>query len=91
MSGIFAQAIGLLAGGRVLDVATGRGTFAGLLATYLQSRDDVKGIDTSVRALTAARGGRCFPPYHTLAAVATYRRCDQLRACRPVECLPCAP
>lgn len=56
MSDIFAEAIGRLAGGRVLDVATGRGTFAGLLATHLQSHDDIVAIDASMRALAAARG-----------------------------------
>jgi SAM-dependent methyltransferase len=56
MSDIFVQAIGRLAGGRVLDVATGRGTFAGLLATHLQGHDCVVAIDTSMWALTAARG-----------------------------------
>jgi SAM-dependent methyltransferase len=45
-----------LTGGRVLDVATGRGNFAGLLATHLQSHDEIVAIDTSMRALTAARG-----------------------------------
>jgi SAM-dependent methyltransferase len=55
MSDIFAQAMAGLAGGRVLDAATGRGTFAGLLATHLESHGDIVAIDTSMRALLAAR------------------------------------
>lgn len=56
MSDIFFQALGSLAGGLVLDVATGEGGFAGLLAARLQSFDRIVGIDTSALALLAALG-----------------------------------
>jgi SAM-dependent methyltransferase len=56
VSDIFSQALGSLAGGLVLDVATGEGGFAGLLAARLQSYKRIVGIDTSAPALPAAQG-----------------------------------
>jgi SAM-dependent methyltransferase len=56
MTDIYSQAFGGLPGGLVLDVATGEGGFARLLATHLQSHERIVGIDTRVRALQAAQG-----------------------------------
>ena len=55
MNEIFDRALGRLDGGLVLDVATGEGGFAGLLATRLRSYERIVGIDTGVLALIAAR------------------------------------
>ena len=55
MSDIFSQALGKLAGGLILDVATGEGGFTGLLAARLQSFDWMVGIDTSAPSLLVAR------------------------------------
>ena len=55
MSDIYSQALGNLTGGLVLDVATGEGGFAGLLAARLQSFDRIVGIDTSTPSLLAAQ------------------------------------
>ena len=55
MNDIFSQALGNLAGGLVLDVATGEGGFARLLAARLQSYERIVGIDTSTLALLTAQ------------------------------------
>jgi len=44
-----------LSGGRVLDVGTGVGDFVNLLTTYLKDYSEVIGIDTSEKAVEAAR------------------------------------
>lgn len=49
------QAFGNIAGGRVLDVATGNGNFVGVLSEYLRDYTDIVGIDTNSRVLDAAR------------------------------------
>ena len=56
MSDIYTQALGRLDGGLVLDVATGEGGFARLLAARLGSYDRIMAIDTNAPALLAARG-----------------------------------
>ncbi|UCC64649.1 MAG: methyltransferase domain-containing protein [Anaerolineae bacterium] len=48
---VFAQALGDVAGGRVLDVATGEGGFIGILQEHLQSYAEIVGLDASRRAL----------------------------------------
>lgn len=55
MNDFYSRALGRLDGGLVLDVATGEGGFAGLLAARLRSYERVVGIDTSMPALLAAR------------------------------------
>ena len=49
------QAFGHLAGGRVLDVATGNGNFVGILSEHLREYTEIIGVDTNARALDAAR------------------------------------
>jgi len=56
LNDIYSQALGRLDGGLVLDVATGEGGFAGLLAARLQSYERIVGIDTIVPSLLAAQG-----------------------------------
>jgi SAM-dependent methyltransferase len=51
----------VIAGGRVLDVATGTGDFALLLAESLASYDEVAGIDNLAEPLATA-AGRKLPP-----------------------------
>ena len=51
---IFKQVLGDITGGRVLDVATGRGGFIGTLKRCLQSYTEMVGIDVSERALKDA-------------------------------------
>jgi SAM-dependent methyltransferase len=53
----FRQAFGGLAGGRVLDVATGEGGFVGILAANLESYAEIIGVDLSAPFLTRARRG----------------------------------
>ena len=55
MIDIYSQALGNLTGGLVLDIATGEGGFAGLLAARLQSYERIVGIDTSAPALLEAQ------------------------------------
>jgi SAM-dependent methyltransferase len=55
MIDIYSRALGLLDGGLVLDVATGEGGFARLLAAHLQRYEQIVGIDTSAPALLAAK------------------------------------
>jgi len=55
VSEIYTWALGRLDGGLVLDVATGEGGYAGLLAAHLKSYRQIIGIDTSTPALLAAR------------------------------------
>ena len=55
MNDIYAQALGRLDGGLVLDAATGEGGFAGLLAARLHSCRRIVGIDTNTPALLAAK------------------------------------
>jgi ubiquinone/menaquinone biosynthesis C-methylase UbiE len=52
---LYKQALGHIDGGRVLDVATGGGTFVGTLRQSLQSYAQIMGIDLSVRALRDAQ------------------------------------
>jgi ubiquinone/menaquinone biosynthesis C-methylase UbiE len=52
--GIFREALGKLAGGRVLDVATGRGGFVPILRKHLGSYSGIVGIDVYERAIQAA-------------------------------------
>jgi SAM-dependent methyltransferase len=52
---ILEQVLTEIAGGRVLDVATGRGRFAGTLRQGLGSYRGIVGIDSSVRALAEAQ------------------------------------
>jgi len=54
------QAFGNISGGRVLDVATGNGNFAGILSEHLHEYAEIIGVDTNARALDAARQN--FPP-----------------------------
>ena len=56
--GIFRQALGGIAGGRVLDVATGRGDFIGVLKRRLKSYTEIVGIDNYEKAIEAA--WNCF-------------------------------
>src|SRR5512141_3036012 len=49
------QALGTLSGGRVLDVATGRGNFISTLIENLRDYIEVVGIDTNADTLEAAR------------------------------------
>lgn len=56
--GIFRRALGDLAGGRVLDVATGRGGFVPVLRRYLGSYTHIVGIDVHLPAIQAARCSR---------------------------------
>ncbi len=55
MTEIYDRALGKLDGGLVLDVATGEGGFARLLAARLNSYERIVGIDVSAPALLAAR------------------------------------
>jgi ubiquinone/menaquinone biosynthesis C-methylase UbiE len=55
MMSVFKQALGQIAGGRVLDVATGRGSFVGTLERSLQSYTEIVGIDVDDRFLKAAQ------------------------------------
>jgi ubiquinone/menaquinone biosynthesis C-methylase UbiE len=52
---IFKQALAAIAGGTVLDVATGRGGFIGTLKRCLQSYTEIVGIDVSERFLKDAQ------------------------------------
>lgn len=52
---IITERLGGLAGGRVLDLATGSGAFAARLAAGLASYAELVAVDTSPRALEAAR------------------------------------
>lgn len=52
---ILEQVLADIAGGRVLDVATGRGRFAGTLQERLGSYAGIVGIDNSAPALSEAR------------------------------------
>jgi SAM-dependent methyltransferase len=53
--GVFREALGGIAGGRVLDVATGRGGFVSFLMERLESYSGVIGIDSYERAIVAAQ------------------------------------
>ncbi len=53
--GILRQVLGDIAGGRVLDVATGEGSFVGVLIENLKNYTDITGIDASGRAIETAR------------------------------------
>ena len=55
MADIFKQALGDVVGGRVLDVATGRGGFIGVLQRCLKDYTEIVGIDVYERAIQAAR------------------------------------
>lgn len=55
MVDIFKQALGDIAGGRVLDVATGRGGFIGVLKGCLKSYTEIVGIDVNEKAIETAR------------------------------------
>ena len=55
MNEFYAQALGKLEGGLVLDVATGNGGFAGILAAHLRSSKRIIGIDTCTQVLLAAQ------------------------------------
>ena len=55
MSEIYTRALGKLDGGLVLDVATGEGGYAGLLAARLKSHERIIGIDNNVSKMLAAR------------------------------------
>jgi len=68
MNDIYSQALGRLDGGLVLDVATGEGGFAGLLAARLQSHEQIVGIDTSIPALLAAQD-KADLSEHTFACI----------------------
>jgi SAM-dependent methyltransferase len=63
---IYTRALGRLDGGLVLDVATGEGGYAGLLAAHLKSYRRIIGIDTSAPALLAARENAALSE-HTFA------------------------
>ena len=52
---IYRQALGEIAGGSVLDVATGRGDFIGTLQRCLHSYTEITAIDVSERALKDAQ------------------------------------
>ena len=52
---ILQQAFNRISGGRVLDVATGNGNFAGMLIENLRDYSEIIGIDTNARAVDAAR------------------------------------
>lgn len=49
------QALGELSGGRVLDVATGEGSFVGILADQLMGYAQIVGIDDDAAAVEEAR------------------------------------
>ncbi len=51
---VFQQALGSISGGRVLDVATGRGNFIAILQNTLKDYSHIVGIDNSERAIQAA-------------------------------------
>lgn len=68
MNEIHAQALGRLDGGQVLDIATGEGGFAGILAARLKSYERIVGIDTSAPALLTARSNPDLSR-HTFARV----------------------
>jgi SAM-dependent methyltransferase len=51
---LFKQALGHIAGGRVLDVATGKGGFVGVLKEKLKGYSEIVGVDSSKRALETA-------------------------------------
>ena len=53
--GVLTQVLGDIAGGRVLDVATGEGGFVGILIENLKNYTDITGIDASGRAIETAR------------------------------------
>jgi SAM-dependent methyltransferase len=55
MMSVFKQALGNMAGDRVLDVATGRGSFIGTLKRSLQSYTEIVCIDVDERFLKAAQ------------------------------------
>jgi SAM-dependent methyltransferase len=55
MDEIWAEALGAISGGRVLDIATGYGNFVQILADELATFDEIVGIDASERAIEAAR------------------------------------
>jgi ubiquinone/menaquinone biosynthesis C-methylase UbiE len=49
------EALNQISGGRVLDVATGRGNFIHVLREHLKDYTDITGIDSSEKALDIAR------------------------------------
>jgi SAM-dependent methyltransferase len=53
----FERAFSGLAGGRVLDVATGEGGFVGILAANIESYTEIIGVDLSAPFLARARRG----------------------------------
>lgn len=55
MPNIFKPLFGDIAGGRVLDVATGEGGFVRILAKSLKSYAEIVGVDVSKRNIEAAR------------------------------------
>jgi SAM-dependent methyltransferase len=61
---LFRQVLGGLQGGRVLDLATGQGSFAGLLMEALQGHDQIVGVDSYDRAIEAARAAIRDPKVH---------------------------
>ena len=52
---VFRESFSDLAGGRVLDAATGEGGFIGVLHKYLKSYTEIFGIDTSGRVIKIAQ------------------------------------
>lgn len=68
MSEIYTRALGRLDGGLVLDVATGEGGYAGLLASHLKSYGRITGIDISAPVLLSARDNAALGE-HTFARV----------------------
>ena len=77
MNELYRRALGRLDGGLVLDVATGEGGYAGLLAARLRSYERIIGIDTSAPSLLAARNNADLGE-HTFACVDAERTafCD---------------
>ena len=55
MPNIFKQSLGDIAGGRVLDVATGEGGFVRILAKSLKSYAEIVGVDASEHNIETAR------------------------------------
>ena len=68
MNEIYTQALGRLDGGLVLDVATGEGSYANLLAAHLKSYERIIGIDINGSQLLAARTN-AKPSAHTYACI----------------------
>jgi ubiquinone/menaquinone biosynthesis C-methylase UbiE len=64
LTGSGEEALSRLAGGSVLDVATGSGCFINLMVENLRSYEEISGIDSSLKAIEAAKKGHPLENIH---------------------------